>query len=177
MRGLRLLALLFVLALVAAACSDSADTTTTTAAPAAAATTTTATTAAPTTTSGNSGEPTATYTGGDCDYDGPSEFGVNSTVTFKVTNESDHTGVGFAVLKFPEGSTAQEVFSEGISAIVPDDDALIDFRTAPTVIGTEYDLTVTFTETGQHGINCFDLSGGGIDETDSDHVTMFTVGE
>ena len=169
---------LTVMILIIAACSSSDDPVSpASTAPPPAPTTTTATTAAPTTTSGNSGEPTATYTGGDCDYDGPSEFDVNSTVTFKVTNESDHTDVGFAVLKFPEGSTAQEVFSEGISAIVPDDDAPIDFRAAPTVIGTEYDLTVTFTETGQHGINCFDQSGGGIDETEADHVTMFTVGE
>ena len=33
-----------------------------------------------------SSEPTATYTGGACDYDGPSEFDLESTVTFTVTN-------------------------------------------------------------------------------------------
>ncbi len=123
-----------------------------------------------------SSEPTATYTGDDCDYDGPSEFDVNSTVTFTVTNESDTTDVGFSVLKFPEGTTAEEIFDEGIFNILADfDNALIDFRSAPTVIGEEYDLTVTFTETGQHGINCFDLSAGGVDETEADYVTMFTV--
>ena len=44
-----------------------------------------------------SSEPTATYTGGACDYDGPSEFDINSTVTFTVTNESDTTEAGFAI--------------------------------------------------------------------------------
>jgi hypothetical protein len=125
----------------------------------------------------SSSEPTAAFTGDACLYDGPSEFEVNSTVTFTFTNESDESGVGFAVLKFPEGATAEEVFNDGIFNIVPESDALWEFVSAPTVNGTEYDLTVTFDETGQHGINCFDISGGGVDETESDYVTMFTVGE
>jgi hypothetical protein len=120
-----------------------------------------------------SSEPTATYTGGACAYDGPSEFEVNSTVTFTVTNESDESDVGFSVLKFPEGSTPEEIFNEGIFNVVASDDAIIDFVPAPTVNGTEYDLTVTFIETGQHGINCFNLAA----DTESDYVTMFTVTE
>ena len=44
-----------------------------------------------------SAEPTATYTGGACDYDGPSEFDLNSTVTFTVVNGSDTTDMGFGV--------------------------------------------------------------------------------
>ena len=48
-----------------------------------------------------SSEPTATYTGDACDYDGPSQFDLDSTVTFTVTNESDTTHVGFAVGSFP----------------------------------------------------------------------------
>jgi hypothetical protein len=118
-------------------------------------------------------EPTATYTAGACDYDGPSEFEVNSTVTFTFTNESDESDVGFSVLKFPEGSTPEEIFNEGIFSVVASDDAIIDFVPAPTVNGTEYDLTVTFIETGQHGINCFNLAA----DTESDYVTMFTVTE
>ncbi len=111
-----------------------------------------------------SSEPTATYTGGACDYDGPSEFDVNSTVTFTVTNESDTANIGFAVWKFPEGTTAEEVFNEGIINVVAGDGYEIDF------VGAEYDLTVTFNETGQHGINCFELGG-------ADYVAMFTVVE
>jgi hypothetical protein len=125
----------------------------------------------------SSSEPTAAFTGDACLYDGPSEFEVNSTVTFTFTNESDESDVGFAVLKFPEGATAEEVFNDGIFNIVPQSDALWEIVSAPTVNGTEYDLTVTFNETGQHGINCFDLSVGGVDATNADYVTMFTVGE
>lgn len=120
-----------------------------------------------------SGEPTATYTGGACDYDGPSEFALNSTVTFTVTNESDNSDIGFGVLKFPEGSTAAEAFKLGIFNVVGDD-AIINHVPTPTAAGTAYDLTVTFNETGQHGINCFDLARG---ETEADYVTMFTVGD
>jgi hypothetical protein len=117
--------------------------------------------------------PTATYTGDACDYDGPSEFDVNSTVTFTVTNESDTTNIGFSVLKFPEGTTAEEIFNEGIFNFVGES-AIIKGVPRPTEVGTEYDLTVTFNETGQHGINCFDPGGA---ETEADYVTMFTVGE
>ena len=65
-----------------------------------------------------SSEPTATYTGSACDYDGPSEFDVNSTVTFTVTNESDERDIGFSVLKIPLGTTAEEIFNEGIFNVV-----------------------------------------------------------
>ena len=118
-------------------------------------------------------DPTATYTGGACDYDGPSEFDVNSTVTFTVTNESDERDIGFSVLKIPEGTTAEEIFDEGIFNVVAGD-PIIEVVFAPTVVDTEYDLTVTFNETGQHGINCFNLAGA---ETEADFITMFTVGE
>jgi hypothetical protein len=123
--------------------------------------------------SGTSG-PTATYTEGACAYDGPSEFDLNSTVIFTVTNESDNTDIGFAVLKFPEGATAEEIFNEGIFNVVTSEDAIVSLVSAPTAKGTEYDLNVTFDETGQHGINCFNLAGA---ETEADYVTMFTVGE
>ena len=120
-----------------------------------------------------SSEPTATYTGSACDYDGPSEFDVNSTVTFTVTNESDERDIGFSVLKIPEGTTAEEIFKEGIFNVVTGV-PIIEVVFAPTVVDTEYDLTVTFNETGQHGINCFNLAGA---ETEADFITMFTVVE
>jgi hypothetical protein len=123
---------------------------------------------------GGDSEPTATFTGGACEYDGPLEFDVNSTVTFTVTNESDNTDVGFAILKFPEGTTAEEVFDEGIFNVITSPPAGLRLRSAPTQTGREYELKPTFTETGQHGINCFNLAGA---DTGADYVTMFTVSE
>ena len=131
-------------------------------------------TATPTATS--TATATATFTGEACAYDGPSEFDADSTVTFTVINETD-TETAFAVWKIPEGTTPEEIYDEGISNAVPtsaDDDAgyEIDAVLAP-ITGEAYDLTVTFLESGQHGINCFPFTGAGYRE--NDHVTMFAV--
>ncbi len=117
--------------------------------------------------------PSVSFTGTECVYDGPSEFDLNSTVTFTFTNDSDTGDVGFSVMKFPEGVTAEEVSAKGMNNAVADaHGASMGVKLPPTANGTEYQLTATFIETGQHGINCFGLSGNAIG---ADHVTMFTV--
>ncbi len=119
----------------------------------------------------SSSDPSATFTGSACDYSGPSEADVGSEVTFTYTNESDTTGAGFAVWKFPEGLTSEEIFEQGIFNAT-NDGSSTDFVSAPTVIGQEYELPVTFADTGQHGVVCFVSPGP---EAGSDYVTMFTV--
>jgi hypothetical protein len=119
-----------------------------------------------------SSDPTATFTGSACDYSGPSEFDVNTTVVFEVKNDSDGTNVGFVVTKFPEGTTSEEIFEQGIFNIFqPDPVAGVD---PPMEVGTSSSFSVTFVETGQHGINCYVWPGP---ETEADYVTMFTVTE
>jgi len=123
-----------------------------------------------------SSDPTATYIGGACDYDGPSEFDLNSTVTFTVTNESDTTDMGFSVWSVPEGTTADEILEDGIFTVVgggPPADPEKGFYTAlfrPTAIGTSLGLRVFLDTPGQHALNCFDASTGG-----GNHAIMFTV--
>jgi len=119
-------------------------------------------------------EPTATYTGGACNYDGPSEFDLNTTVTFTVTNESDTTQAGFAIWDFPEGLTSEEIHEQGIFAFVTSGN-FADIAFSPTAIGEPEDLTVLFDTPGQWGLNCFDLSGGENGGSGLDYVTMFTV--
>jgi hypothetical protein len=97
---------------------------------------------------------------------------VNSTVTFTYTNESDTTGAGFSVWKLPEGLTPEEIFQQGIFNVTDSGSAPTNFISRPTVIGEEYELSVVFTETGQHGLVCFVSPGP---ETGSEYVTMFTV--
>jgi hypothetical protein len=121
-----------------------------------------------------SSDPTATYTGGACDYDGPSEFDLNSTVTFTVTNESETTEVGFALWKFPEGVTPEEILAQGIFEFVTSGNAEAGVS-HPTVIGEPETLRVFFDSPGQWGIVCFDASGGESDVAGIDYVTMFTV--
>jgi hypothetical protein len=152
MRRVTTIAALFVLTLAACSGSDSSD--------------------------GGSNEPSATYHGGSCTYDGPLEFDVNSTATFVVVNESDTTDVGFAVWKFPEGATSEEVLEKGILSSQPQgtqfqDEPWLEIVPFPTSIGTAFELPVTFEEEGQHGIVCFDVSTDAVSGVD--HVTMFTI--
>jgi hypothetical protein len=127
-------------------------------------------------TSATTGEAIATYDGSGCVYEGPTEFDLNSTVTFTVTNESDTTEMGFAVWSVPEGTTADEILEDGIFTVVgggPPADPEKGFYTAlfaPTAIDSTEDLTVTLDTPGQHALICFDASTGG-----GDHAIMFTV--
>ena len=95
-----------------------------------------------------SSEPTATYTGDECDYDGPSNFDLDTTVTFTVTNESDHTDVGFGIWKFPSGVTSEEIFSEGIFQAVGPGDDFAAVSSSPTPIGEPEALVVFFDTPG-----------------------------
>jgi hypothetical protein len=125
---------------------------------------------------GSSSELSATYTGGACEYDIPSEFDLNSTVTFTVTNESDTPLVGFAVRPFPEGTTPEEVLDEGVFEFVSKA-GFVSFLKSPSDVGTSRQLTVTFVTPGQWGLNCFDESGGDHGGEGLDYVGMFTVTE
>ena len=117
-------------------------------------------------------EATATFDGASCVYDGLSEYDVGSTVIFTVTNESETPNVGFAVRKFPDGTTPEEIYDEGIFNVVSRSTGYLGLKASPSTPGEAYDFTVTFSETGQHGINCFEFPGPA---AEADHVTMFTV--
>lgn len=175
-----------VMILILAACGSSEDDASTgTTSPPPAPTTTTAaasaTTSAPATTatpvtSASTGDAIATYDGSECVYEGPTEFDLNTTVTFTVTNESDTTDMGFSVWSVPEGTTADEILEDGIFTVVgggPPADPEKGFHTAlfaPTAIGTSEGLRVFLDTPGLHAFNCFDSSTGG-----GNHAIMFTV--
>ena len=121
-----------------------------------------------------SGEPTATYTGGACEYDGPSEFDLDSTVTFTVINESDTTNMGFDVWSLPEGTTADEIVEVGLFELLdisgPDDyPGFYAAVFAPTPIDSPDSMTVTLDKPGPHVLICFD------EAKELDHPLMFTV--
>jgi hypothetical protein len=121
-----------------------------------------------------SGEPTATYTGGACEYDGPSEFDLDSTVTFTVINESDSTNMGFDIWSLPEGTTADEIVEVGLLELLdingPDDyPGFYAAVFAPTPIDSPDSMTVTLDKPGSHVLVCFD------ETKELDHPLMFTV--
>ena len=106
-------------------------------------------------------DPTTSFTGSSCDYLGPSQFGVNTTVVFKFTNDSDVTNVGFAVMNLEMGDA---------------EDAAIAGTSPPTAVGSSRSFGVTFTEAGQHGVACYVLPGVG--ESDArEYVTEIEVTE
>ncbi len=130
---------------------------------------------------GGTSEPTATYTGGACDYDGPSEFDLDSTVTFTFINESDTTNMGFSVWSVPEGTTPDEILEGGIFEVVLGGPLVGDVEDAPgfyaalfppTAVDGTGILTVALDMPGQHALNCFDSTDGG-----GNHAVMFTVSD
>jgi hypothetical protein len=123
-----------------------------------------------------SSDPTATYDGSDCSYDGPSGFELGETVTFTFINESDTSDLGFSVWSVPEGTTADEINELGIFEVAgggpPVEEAPGFYAAlfAPTPLDSTEILTVTLDTPGQHALNCFDL-------TTTDHAIMFTVSD
>ena len=126
--------------------------------------------------SGTTGDPTATYDGSGCSYEGPTEFDLDSAVTFTFINESDTTNMGFGVWSVPEETTADDILEEGIFVVVgggPPVDPEKGFYAAlfaPTAIDSTGTLRVTLDKPGQHALNCYDGSTDG-----GDHAIMFTV--
>ena len=52
--------------------------------------------------------PGATFDGSACEYDGPSEFSLDTEATFMVLNTSDTNDVGFSVWEVPEETTTTD---------------------------------------------------------------------
>ena len=126
---------------------------------------------------GSSGEPTATYDGSGCTYDGPAEFDLNSEVTFTFINESESPGdsLGFAVWTVPEGSTVEQIHEEGIFSVESGGGENVEWSSETQVSDSEWQLTVTFSESGLHALNCYDTSGGEHGGAGLDYPILVTV--
>ena len=126
----------------------------------------------------NSIEPSKTYDGNECTYDGATEFDQNSEVTFTFTNESDDTGVGFVVWTVPDGTTAAEINEKGIfeaTGTAQGNTAPYEFWEAkfpPTQLDTEYQVTLTLDRDGLYSVNCFVETGAPVN---THYATIITV--
>jgi hypothetical protein len=125
-----------------------------------------------------SSEPTKTYDGSECTYDGATEFDLDSEVTFTFINESDDTGVGFVVWTVPDGTTAAEINENGIFAATGTEEGSTDpyeffeAKFPPTQLDTEYQVTVTLDREGLYAVNCFVQTGA---EVNTHYATIITV--
>lgn len=119
-------------------------------------------------------EPKATFTGDGCDYEGPSEFALDSTTTFTFVNDSEVTDLGFSVWPLPDGANAGEILEKGLFGVIGDDGSLefYDALFPPTAIGSTAQLDITLDRPGPHAIICFDVSGVG---SDRDYAILFDV--
>jgi hypothetical protein len=106
-----------------------------------------------------SSQATATYVGDGCTYDGPTEFALNSVVTFTFINATANSKVEFSVWKAPEGTTLADFKTEGgLVGVVGEGaaaDKRYDVQLPPTVQDREYPKTITLNRPGQHIVNCF----------------------
>ena len=114
-------------------------------------------------------EPTATYDGSGCTYDGPDEFDVGSEVTFTLVEMVEDSGVGFGVWRLPTGMTAEEIRDRGIlnrGAQIAETEAEI------TESGIR--LTFMFDSAGLYALNC---AARPEDGPAVDYANLFTVTE
>jgi len=123
-----------------------------------------------------SSQATATYIGEGCTYDGPTEFALNSVVTFTFINATAESEVEFSVWKVPEGTTAAEIHEDSLFGVVGEGSAAddrYDVQFPPTVQDQEYTKTITLNRPGQHIVDCFDGSGDFFQNLD--YAILFTV--
>ena len=174
---------ILVMILIVAACSSSEDDASTdTTAPPPVATTTTAATEAPTTTATPTttqeaptatSEATSTFDGSGCTYDGPTEFDLNTEVTFTFINTSDGSA-GYGIWKVPEGTTVGDITEKSIFGIGADRTPDMRAVALPSSPGIDQELVVALDTPGLWAVNCFTPDAGlGVDYP----ATVFVVSD
>jgi hypothetical protein len=121
-----------------------------------------------------SSDPTATYTGGACTYDGPSEFDVNSEVTFTFIDETESEDVGFSRWLVQEGTTPEMIHDDGIDNVGA---THIPWLSETQVSASESQVTTRFAQPGSYALNCWDTAGGEHDGWGLDYSTLVTAKE
>lgn len=120
---------------------------------------------------GNTSEPTSTFNGSGCTYDGPTEFDLDSEVMFTFVNASDvaDDDVGLGVAAVPDGTTADEIHRDGIFNVGA---SFYDVDDESTDSDGDHQFTVTLNQAGSTALNCFDMTPGG---QGVDYPTLVTV--
>jgi len=122
-----------------------------------------------------SSDPTATYTGGACTYDGPSEFDVNSEVIFTFIDETEsEDDVGFVLWLVQEGTTTEMIYDDGINNVGAKP---IPWLSETQVSASESQVTARFAQPGLYALNCWDKAGGEHDGWGLSYSTLVTANE
>jgi hypothetical protein len=120
-------------------------------------------------------DPTATYTGGACTYDGPSEFDVNSEVIFTFIDETEsEDDVGFERWLVQEGTTTEMIYDDGINNVGA---RHIPWLSKTQVSASESQVTARFAQPGLYALTCWDKSGGEHDGWGLQYSTLVTANE
>ena len=116
----------------------------------------------------STGEPTVTYDGDGCTYDGPDEFDLNSEVTIEFVQTVDDP-VGLAVWEVPESMTAERIRDRGMI-----DNGTLFEDSGYEATESGYRLTYTFDRPGFYALNCAVRPEDG---PAADYANFFTVSE
>jgi hypothetical protein len=118
-----------------------------------------------------SSEPTSTFTGDECSYDGPSEFDLDTEVTFTFINTSEGASAGYGVWKVPDGTTVDDISEKSIFGIGADQSADMRAVAAPSSPGFDKELVVALDTAGLWAVNCFEVGSVEVDHP----ATVFVV--
>jgi hypothetical protein len=104
---------------------------------------------------------TITFDGDDCSYNGPDEFDLDTELTINLTNEAG-TSVGLGVWKVPDGTTAEDIETQGMlrvgGSVSQNERAIRSPGSA-----SEWTLIVELNEAGTWAFNCFNFGSPGFD--------------
>ncbi len=114
-------------------------------------------------------EPTTTFTGDECSYDGPSEFDLGTEVGFTFINTSDNSTAGFGIWVVPDGTTEAEL--RGTLGWFPGDTEAHS-QTRP---GLDKELAVTLDTAGPWAVTCHLVAGGPSPAGELYPATVFVV--
>jgi hypothetical protein len=98
---------------------------------------------------------TVTFSGDACAYTGASTFDGGTELTIKVINGSEQS-FGFSVWKVPDGTTFQDIQSQGMLTVRGDGENMRGILRPGSV---DRELMVVLDESGTWGMDCFQLDG------------------
>lgn len=115
-------------------------------------------------------DPTSTFTGTECVYEGPTEFSVGSEVTFAFLNASELTEVAYSIVHVPDGTTVEQIYDEGVFVAGTNWSRDAKAYVFPPTQRVE-SLTAPLDATGLYAVLCIDTDS----ETGHDYASLITV--